>query len=201
MESITVGLAERSYQIHFGAGTLNGVGAACATLPLGKQAAVVTNPLVGSLYFETIRRSLTEAGFQVHRIDIPDGEEYKNLDTLKLIYDRLIEEGLDRGGFIVALGGGIVGDVAGYAAASYLRGISFVQVPTTLLAQVDSLLALAHTGCRTQLVLSSSMTEAELWLGPGKIAAALPGSLSLKRSPNIVQDDLSPVRVLLRITF
>ena len=138
MESITVGLAERSYQIHFGAGTLNGVGAACATLPLGKQAAVVTNPLVGSLYFETIRRSLTEAGFQVHRIDIPDGEEYKNLDTLKLIYDRLIEEGLDRGGFIVALGGGIVGDVAGYAAASYLRGISFVQVPTTLLAQVDS---------------------------------------------------------------
>jgi 3-dehydroquinate synthase len=138
MESITVGLAERSYQIFFGAGTLEGIGIACASLSLGKQAAVVTNPLVGSLYFQPVQRALVEAGFQVHRIDIPDGEEYKNLDTLKLIYDRLIEEGLDRGAFIVALGGGVVGDVAGYAAASYLRGISFVQVPTTLLAQVDS---------------------------------------------------------------
>ena len=83
-------------------------------------------------------RSLAEAGCAVTVIEIPDGEEYKNAATLSGVYDALIEAGLDRKSFIVALGGGVVGDLAGFAAATYLRGIPFVQVPTTLLAQVDS---------------------------------------------------------------
>ena len=137
-ESMTVGLGDRSYPIYSGAGVLSSLGAACRAAHLGQIAAVVTNPVVGGHYYADVRASLTAAGFQVHLIEIPDGEEFKNLDTLKTIYDRLVELGLDRGAFIVALGGGVVGDVAGYAAATYLRGIPFVQVPTTLLAQVDS---------------------------------------------------------------
>jgi len=99
---------------------------------------VVTNPTVGALYFDQVRLSLHNAGFCVSKIEIPDGEEYKSIQTLKDIYDGFIDCGLDRGSFVIALGGGVVGDIAGFAAATYLRGIPFVQVPTTLLAQVDS---------------------------------------------------------------
>ena len=138
MDTITVGLHERSYPIFFGANKLSMLGSLCAGQNLGKRVAVVTNPTVGAWYFEPVRESLVSAGFSVNRIEVPDGEEFKNSDTLKSIYDWLIEFGLDRGSFIVALGGGVIGDMAGYAAATYLRGIPFVQVPTTLLAQVDS---------------------------------------------------------------
>jgi 3-dehydroquinate synthase len=138
LSSITVGLGERSYSILFGHEILAGIGAICRDLELGNSVAVVTNPTIGALYFGQVRDSLARAGFAVHRIDIPDGEEFKNIETLKGIYGRLIEAGLDRGSFMLALGGGVVGDTAGFAAATYLRGIPFVQVPTTLLAQVDS---------------------------------------------------------------
>jgi 3-dehydroquinate synthase len=138
IENLTVGLGERSYPITFGNGILAGLGTACRDRRLGNTAVVITNPLVGGLYGDAVRRSLVAGGFAVSVIEIPDGEEYKNLETLKIIYDRLVDCGVDRGAFIVALGGGVVGDVAGYAAATFLRGIPFVQVPTTLLAQVDS---------------------------------------------------------------
>ncbi|ABQ26010.1 3-dehydroquinate synthase [Geotalea uraniireducens] len=138
METITVGLDERSYPIFFNVNELSMLGSLCADQKLGQRVAVVTNPTVGAWYFEPVRESLVSAGFSVHKIEVPDGEEYKNSDTLKDIYDWLIDFGLDRGSFIVALGGGVIGDMAGYAAATYLRGIPFVQVPTTLLAQVDS---------------------------------------------------------------
>lgn len=138
MDSITVGLGERSYQIYFGQNILVEIGSLCRNVHAGRNVAVVTNPVVSSLYFEPVHSSLVDAGFAVHRIEIPDGEEYKNIETLKNIYDRLIDAGMDRGSLLVALGGGVVGDVAGFAAATYLRGIPFVQVPTTLLAQVDS---------------------------------------------------------------
>ena len=138
MDVITVGLGERSYTIRFGQDILAEAGTLCRELKLGACAAVVTNPTVGALYFGEVRDVLTRAGFTVHCIEIPDGEEYKNVETLKGIYGQLIDLGLDRGSFIVALGGGVVGDIAGFAAATYLRGIPFVQVPTTLLAQVDS---------------------------------------------------------------
>jgi 3-dehydroquinate synthase len=85
-----------------------------------------------------VKSALTDAGYAVYMVEIPDGEEYKSFETLKSIYDRLIEFGFDRGSLLLALGGGVVGDIAGFAAATYLRGIPFVQVPTTLLAQVDS---------------------------------------------------------------
>ena len=138
MNDMTVALAERSYRIQFGSDVLHRVGPICRELKLGGSVAVVTNPTVGALYYDEVQRSLAEAGFTVYRIDIPDGEQYKNGETLHTIYGRLIDCGLDRGSFIVALGGGVVGDIAGFAAATYLRGIPFIQVPTTLLAQVDS---------------------------------------------------------------
>ncbi len=138
MENITVGLGERSYKIFFGQDILGDIGALCRNMLAGGNVAVVTNPVVGAYYLDPVKASLKQAGFSVYVVEIPDGEEYKSFATLQSIYDRLIEYGLDRGASILALGGGVVGDIAGFAAATYLRGIPFVQVPTTLLAQVDS---------------------------------------------------------------
>ena len=138
VDELTVSLKERSYRIQLGGNNLSSIGDVCRDLNLGKTVAVVTNATVGELYFDVVRTALTEAGHTVHRVDIPEGEQYKNIVTLQGIYGRFIDCGLDRGSFVVALGGGVVGDVAGFAAATYLRGIPFVQVPTTLLAQVDS---------------------------------------------------------------
>ena len=138
MDTITVGLGERSYKIIFGQGLLAEIGSFCRALTTGKKVAVVTNPLVAAYYLEPVKSALTDAGYNVHEVEIPDGEGYKSFETLKSIYDRLVEFEFDRSSFIVALGGGVVGDLAGFAAATFLRGITFVQVPTTLLAQVDS---------------------------------------------------------------
>ncbi len=138
MKSITVQLDSHSYAIDIGEGLLSGIGAACSRLKLSGRAAVVSNPTVAPLYAATVTASLQDAGFSPVLIEIPDGEEYKTSATLNLVYDRLIDAGLDRRSFIVALGGGVVGDLAGFAAATFLRGIPFVQIPTTLLAQVDS---------------------------------------------------------------
>jgi 3-dehydroquinate synthase len=138
LASITVGLEERSYTIQFGHDILAVFGGVCRDLKLGSTVALITNPTVGALYGRQVEASLAASGFSVHVVEIPDGEEFKNIVTLTGIYTRLIQSGLDRGACIVALGGGVVGDIAGFAAATYLRGIPFVQVPTTLLAQVDS---------------------------------------------------------------
>jgi 3-dehydroquinate synthase len=100
--------------------------------------ALVTNTTVSALYGEDAKSSLEQNGFQVTLICLPDGEEYKTTETVNSIYDSLIKEGFDRTSGLVALGGGVVGDIAGFAAATFLRGIPYVQVPTTLLAQVDS---------------------------------------------------------------
>lgn len=138
MSVLTVKLADHSYDILIGSGTLSSLGGLCSKIGLASRAAVITNPTVNALYGEIVQCSLMTAGFAVTIIEIPDGEVYKNSETLSAVYDALIEAGIDRSSFIVALGGGVVGDLAGYAAATYLRGIPFVQVPTTLLAQVDS---------------------------------------------------------------
>ena len=135
---MTVNLGESSYEIRIGNGLLPSLGQWCVSRGLAGRAAVVTNPTVNALYGDAVRHSLTSAGFSVTLIEIPDGEEFKSAATLNCVYDALIEAGLDRRSFIVALGGGVVGDLAGFAAATFLRGIPFVQVPTTLLAQVDS---------------------------------------------------------------
>lgn len=100
--------------------------------------AVVTNPVVAGLYAERVGRALAQTGKRVIWIELPDGEAHKNSETLNLIFDRMLSERLDRRAVLVALGGGVIGDMTGFAAAVYMRGVRFVQVPTTLLAQVDS---------------------------------------------------------------
>lgn len=138
MSVLSVNLAENSYDIVIERGLLASLGERCRTLGLKGVAAVVSNPTVATLYGTVVQESLVSAGFTVVQIEIPDGEEFKNSTTLNRLYDDLLAAGVDRSSFIVALGGGVVGDVAGYAAATWMRGIPFVQVPTTLLAQVDS---------------------------------------------------------------
>jgi 3-dehydroquinate synthase len=138
MDAIQVGLGDRSYPIYISTRNLHSLGSLCLEHKLGRKSAVVTNPTIGAHYLQAVAESLASAGFSVCTIEIPDGEIHKNSETLNSIYDKLIDGGLDRSSFVVALGGGVIGDMAGYAAATYLRGIPFVQVPTTLLAQVDS---------------------------------------------------------------
>lgn len=138
MSVLSVNLADNSYDIVIERGVLASLGQRCHALGLKGVAAVVSNATVSRLYGASVRESLASAGFTVVQILIPDGEEYKNSATLSQLYDDLLAAGVDRSSFIIALGGGVVGDVAGYAAATWMRGIPFVQVPTTLLAQVDS---------------------------------------------------------------
>jgi 3-dehydroquinate synthase len=135
---LTVNLGENSYDILIGSATLSSLGRVCAERGLSGRVAVISNPRVADLYAGQVRMSLAESGNQVTQILIPDGEEHKNAATLNRVYDELIDAGLDRNSFVVALGGGVVGDLAGFAAATFMRGIPFVQAPTTLLAQVDS---------------------------------------------------------------
>jgi 3-dehydroquinate synthase len=138
MEEITVNLGERSYPIYIGRNNLDMVGELMKKKGLHGKAACVTNTTVGKLYGKRVLDSLGKAGFDVFRIDIPDGEEHKCLEWLTYIYDKLTEYKMERQSPIVALGGGVVGDIAGFAAATYLRGVPYIQVPTTLLSQVDS---------------------------------------------------------------
>jgi 3-dehydroquinate synthase len=138
MQTLTVNLGHRAYPIYIGAGLLAETGDCLKRAGLRGKIAVVTNPIVAQLYLDTICNALSEAGFKVLPVLIPDGEEHKNLKTLASIYDRLIAERFERQSSILALGGGVIGDVSGFAAATYLRGVPYVQVPTTLLAQVDS---------------------------------------------------------------
>jgi 3-dehydroquinate synthase len=138
-ETVAVELGDRSYPIVLGSRFLEDLGARMVAARLGSgRAAVVTNPTVGGLYLERVENSLRHAGFDVLTIEIPDGEEHKNLTWLAFIYDKLVAAQLERSTPIVALGGGVIGDLAGFAAATFLRGVPLVQVPTTLLAQVDS---------------------------------------------------------------
>lgn len=138
MEVVNVELGDRAYPIYVGAGCLGDLGSRLVETRCGKRVAVVTNSTVANIYLEPVVKTLTGSGFDPAVIQIPDGEEHKNLAWLAFVYDRLIDAGVDRGGAAIALGGGVVGDLTGFAAATYLRGIDLVQVPTTLLAQIDS---------------------------------------------------------------
>ena len=138
MNQIIVGLGERSYPIWIGERILANIGSALNDVAFPKKVVIVTNPTVGDLYCDQIVDSLVASGRQVSVIRVPDGEQYKTMETLGSIFDVLIERHFDRYCGLIALGGGVIGDMAGFAAATYLRGIPFVQVPTTLLSQVDS---------------------------------------------------------------
>lgn len=137
-ETVTVALRDRSYPIVIGPELLGSLGGRLAAMQLDLKVAVVTNPIVRQLYGAPVLESLTAAGFQPTVIEIPAGEEHKNFAWLTFLYDRLLDARLERNSTVVALGGGVIGDLAGFAAATFLRGVPFVQVPTTLLAQVDS---------------------------------------------------------------
>ncbi|MBI5562592.1 MAG: 3-dehydroquinate synthase [Deltaproteobacteria bacterium] len=138
MGNITVELGGRSYPIIIRDGMLPSIGPRMHRLGLRGRAAVVTNALVGGLYGKTVMGSLKDAGFDAVRITLPDGEEYKNVEAVGMVYDGLVAHRMERTSPVVALGGGVIGDIAGFAAATYLRGTPYIQVPTTLLAQVDS---------------------------------------------------------------
>jgi 3-dehydroquinate synthase len=137
MHTLKVQLGERSYPIHIGAGLLARPELIAERLPNGK-AAIITNSTVAPLYLASLTRALTGRGVEVTPITLPDGEQHKNWETLNHIFDVLLERRCERGTTLIALGGGVIGDLAGFAAAAYLRGVPYIQVPTTLLAQVDS---------------------------------------------------------------
>lgn len=137
MKAITVPLKERSYRIIIGA-DLKNIGEELKPLTLGAKAMIVTNSKVSGLYGEVVEKSLAKVGFTVFKILIPDGERHKSQESANKIYQQCVKNNFDRNSTILALGGGVIGDLAGFAAATFLRGINFIQVPTTLLAQVDS---------------------------------------------------------------
>ncbi|HEX5344138.1 MAG TPA: bifunctional shikimate kinase/3-dehydroquinate synthase AroKB [Duganella sp.] len=134
---LNVDLGERSYPISIGPALL-GDGAALARHVNGSKVAIVSNATVAPLYLERIESGLRNAGKQVTTVILPDGEEHKNWSSLMAIFDKLLETKADRKTTLIALGGGVIGDLTGFAAASYMRGVDFIQVPTTLLSQVDS---------------------------------------------------------------
>ncbi len=134
-----VDLGRRSYDIHIEPGCLNRLGSAMPALfDAPARCMVISNEIVAPLYMDTVRQSLEQAGWQVSEYILPDGERYKTIDSFSRIMDALMQARLSRNEPVLALGGGVVGDMTGFAAACYRRGIPFIQIPTTLLAQVDS---------------------------------------------------------------
>jgi 3-dehydroquinate synthase len=137
MQTYTVALGDRAYPIHIGADLLTNADLLLPHLPQ-KRVALVTNEIVAPLYLDPVRSALERAGVKVVPVILPDGEQHKNWETLNQVFDALLAARCERGTTIVALGGGVVGDISGFAAATYQRGVPFIQMPTTLLAQVDS---------------------------------------------------------------
>ncbi|MDA8382315.1 MAG: 3-dehydroquinate synthase [Betaproteobacteria bacterium] len=137
MDTLIVDLKDRSYPIYIGAGCLREASLLVPRLAQ-PRVAVVTNTTVAPLYLEALTQALQAQGVEVVPIVIPDGEVYKEWKTLNTLFDALLEHRCERKTTVIALGGGVVGDLAGFAAATYLRGVPFIQIPTTLLAQVDS---------------------------------------------------------------
>ncbi len=138
MTTLHVALGERSYPIDIGSGLIDRAAELLAPRLAARRAVVVSNPVVARLWLAPLRASLARAGLDVKVLLIPDGEAHKNWDTLHDLLTRLLEMQAERSTTLIALGGGVVGDVAGFAAAIYQRGMPYVQIPTTLLAQVDS---------------------------------------------------------------
>ena len=138
MEKVRVDLGERSYDIAIGSNMLRSIGTSLKPFDFSPKVAIVSNTTVHPLYGDVVSNSLKKAGFDVLTVIIPDGEEYKDLLRVEHIYNELLKAKLDRSSSLIALGGGVIGDMTGFAASTYMRGISYIQVPTTLLAQVDS---------------------------------------------------------------
>ncbi|MBI4684220.1 MAG: 3-dehydroquinate synthase [Nitrospirae bacterium] len=138
MEKIRVRLRERSYDIYIGKNILHGIGAKLRTFGFSPKIAVISNPTVFKLYGKKVLNSIKLSGFDVVPVIIPDGEKYKDIRIVQKIYGEILSYRLDRKSAIIALGGGVIGDITGFVASTYMRGIDYIQIPTTLLAQVDS---------------------------------------------------------------
>ena len=163
MEKITVN-ASKTYDIHIGTDILNKAGSYIRQAVGGNVAAIITDDIVSALYQQPLANSLTENGYHVITHVIPNGESSKNFDNLTAILNLLAEEKLSRTDVVVALGGGVVGDLAGFAAACYMRGIRFVQIPTTLLAAIDS-----SVGGKTAVNLSAGKNLAGAFYQPDAV--------------------------------
>lgn len=138
MNELMVGLDERSYPIYFQRNVLSTIGAELQKENIGKKLAVISDEKVASLYGARLMDSLENAGLQAVLLTFPEGESHKTLETIGTLASKMAREGFDRHDAIIAFGGGVSGDIAGFLASAYMRGIPFVQIPTTLLAQVDS---------------------------------------------------------------
>ena len=135
MQTVNVNLADRSYTVYIDSGILGNKHPAF-TITSGKTVLIVSNETVAPLYLDTLANSLSDAN--IHRLILPDGEAYKTIETWSQIIDKLIEIRATRDAIVITLGGGVIGDMGGFAAASYMRGINFIQIPTSLLSQVDA---------------------------------------------------------------
>ena len=135
MPQLTIDLGNRSYPIHIGSGLLDKLSLYEPAIS-GRNVLIVSNETVAPIYLERVLNTLQD--YNVHTVILPDGEKYKNLAVLETIYDKLLQLRFDRNCTLIALGGGVIGDMTGFAAASFQRGVSFIQIPTTLLSQVDS---------------------------------------------------------------
>jgi 3-dehydroquinate synthase len=182
MLTLQVPLGSRSYPIYIGAGLLARAELIADRLPQ-KRAVIITNTTVAPLYLASLRRALEARGVSVVPITLPDGESYKSWDTLNQLLDALIEQRCERNTALIALGGGVIGDIAGFAAAIYQRGVPYIQVPTTLLAQVDSAVggktAINHPGGKNMIgafyqpLAVVSDTDTLATLPPRELAAGL----------------------------
>ncbi|HLG22008.1 MAG TPA: iron-containing alcohol dehydrogenase, partial [Candidatus Manganitrophaceae bacterium] len=137
-EKIHVDFGANSYDIVIGHRIRRQIGSYLKKLSVGEKVAVVTHSKIERLYGAEVMKSLKGSGYDPSLIRVPDGERYKNMEQIGRIYDRLIQDRFERKSTLVALGGGVIGDMTGFAAATYLRGISYIQVPTTVVAQVDA---------------------------------------------------------------
>lgn len=138
MKQINVDLKENSYKIYIESGLIDSIGEKIKAEFKTKKIAIVTDDKVDSLYGDLVLNNLIEAGYETSKIVFKNGEESKNSTTLQYIYENLVAANLNRDSIVIALGGGVVGDITGFAASTYLRGVKFIQIPTTILAQVDS---------------------------------------------------------------
>ncbi len=138
MKKVRVKLGANGYSIHIGHGLLAQTGPELKEMGIDGKLVIITDPTVKSLYGSTLKQSLTSSGFQVLMLEIPEGEEHKSMETAGKLYQKLTDFYAERTTPILALGGGVIGDLSGFVAATYLRGVPLIQIPTTLLAQVDS---------------------------------------------------------------
>ena len=172
--TVTVDLGDRSYPIMVGKDLLTRAGGFAADRGLGGRCLLVSDRNVDPLYGDTVQRSLESAGPAVSRVVVPAGEPSKSATELQTLYDRALDAGLDRTSWVAALGGGVVGDLAGYMAATYLRGIPYIQIPTTIVAMVDS-----AVGGKTAINLPQGKNLVGCFWQPAAVIADLPTLRSL----------------------